>query len=70
MMNAVLSQLVLAVLSTKSLRYVQRTRTAEAPGGEQTTTWDLPRILSEIDKQFQKTLAHHEILKKRRGQRL
>ena len=44
-------------------RFMQRTQTATAPS-EDFTTWDLTRILSEIDKQFQKTLAGAETLKK------
>ena len=63
MMNAVLSNWYWQYFQRNRWRFAQRTRTAEAPGGD-ITTWDLPRILSEIDKQFQKTLAHHEILKK------
>lgn len=43
-------------------RFVQRTQTAEAPSKD-FTTWDLPRILAEIDKQFTKALAHEKILK-------
>src|SRR5262245_23680832 len=44
-------------------RFMQRTQTA-APPGDDFTTWDLPRILAEIDKQFQKVLASAEALKK------
>lgn len=44
-------------------RFMQRTQTA-APPGNDFTTWDLARILSEIDKQFQKALAAAELLKK------
>jgi len=44
-------------------RFMQRTQTA-APPGEDFTTWDLPRILAAIDKQFQKVLASAEALKK------
>ena len=43
-------------------RFMQRTQTA-APPGEDFTTWDLPRILSEIDKQFGKALAYEQKLK-------
>ncbi len=39
-------------------RFMQRTRTAEAPGaGADFTTWDLPRLFAEVDKQFGKALA-------------
>jgi hypothetical protein len=44
-------------------RFMQRTQTA-APPGDDFTTWDLPRILAEIDKQFQKVLASADVLKK------
>ena len=63
MMNAVLSNWYWQYFQRNRWRFTQRTQTAEAPGGD-ITTWDLPRILSEIDKQFQKTLSHHETLKK------
>jgi hypothetical protein len=43
-------------------RFMQRTRTEAAPG-EDLTTWDLPRIMGEIDKQFTKALAHEKMLK-------
>jgi hypothetical protein len=63
MMRAVLSNWYWQYFQQNRWRFAQRTRTAEAPG-EDMTTWDLPRILSEIDKQFQKTLSYHEVLKK------
>jgi hypothetical protein len=44
-------------------RFMRRTQTA-APPGENFTTWDLPRIFAEIDKQFQKVLASTDALKK------
>lgn len=44
-------------------RFMQRSQTA-APPGDDFTTWDLARILSEIDKQFQKSLAATDILQK------
>ena len=44
-------------------RFMQRTQTA-APPGEDFTTWDLPRILAEIDRQFQKVLASADVLQK------
>ncbi|MGE4551072.1 MAG: hypothetical protein AAEJ57_06750, partial [Opitutales bacterium] len=59
MLNAVLSNWYWQYFQRNRWRFTQRTRTAEAPGDD-ITTWDLPRILAEIDKQFQKTLAHDE----------
>ncbi|MFT7639392.1 MAG: 5-hydroxyisourate hydrolase-like protein (transthyretin family), partial [Pirellulaceae bacterium] len=44
-------------------RFMQRSQTA-APPSEDFTTWDLARILAEIDKQFQKALASAATLKK------
>ena len=44
-------------------RFMQRTATAQAPGDD-FETWDLPRILAEIDKQYQKSLNHANVLKK------
>src|ERR1017187_2299562 len=43
-------------------RFMQRTATAQAPGKD-FTTWDLPRLFTEIDRQFQKALAAERILK-------
>ena len=43
-------------------RFMQRTATAAQPGKD-FTTWDLPRLFAEIDKQFQKALAAETILK-------
>ena len=43
-------------------RFMQRTATATQPGKD-FTTWDLPRLFAEIDKQFQKALAADKILK-------
>ena len=43
-------------------RFMQRTATA-APPGNDITTWDLPRIYAEIDKQFTKALSHAAELK-------
>ena len=37
-------------------RFMQRTATAQQPGKD-FTTWDLPRLFAEIDRQFQKALA-------------
>src|SRR5204863_7701810 len=36
-------------------RFMQRTATAQQPGKD-FTTWDLPRLFAEIDKQFQNAL--------------
>ena len=43
-------------------RFMQRTATAAQPGKD-FTTWDLPRLFREIDRQFQKALAAEKILK-------
>ena len=44
-------------------RFMRRTTTAQAPGKD-FTTWDLPRILQEIDRHFQIALSATPILKK------
>lgn len=44
-------------------RFMQRTQTAQAPGKD-FTTWDLPRIFAEIDRQFGKALAAGDTLKR------
>jgi hypothetical protein len=44
-------------------RFLQRTQTAQAPGND-FTTWDLPRLFAEIDKQFQKALTSADQLKR------
>src|SRR6266487_1233531 len=44
-------------------RFMRRTQSAQPPGKD-FTTWDLPRLFAEIDKQFQKALANAETLKK------
>jgi hypothetical protein len=43
-------------------RFVQRTATAAAPSDD-FTTWDLTRILAEIDRQFTKALGAEKFLK-------
>jgi len=43
-------------------RFIDRSATAEPPG-EDITTWDLPRILAEIDEHFTLALAADEDLK-------
>ncbi len=42
-------------------RFMRRTATAQPPGKD-FTTWDLPRLFAEIDRQFEKALQAHEIL--------
>jgi hypothetical protein len=44
-------------------RLMQRTQTAQAPGKD-FTTWDLPRLFSEIDRRFQKALTGVDAFKK------
>jgi uncharacterized protein YfaS (alpha-2-macroglobulin family) len=43
-------------------RFMRRTATAAAPGKD-FTTWDLPRLFAEIEKQFAKALAAEKELK-------
>ena len=44
-------------------RFMQRTQTGQAPG-EDILSWDLPRILKEIDKHFVAALAHRDVLRR------
>ncbi len=60
-MNAVLANWFWHYFQQNRWRFMQRTQTA-APPSDDFTTWDLPRILSEIDKQFQATLADAKVL--------
>lgn len=43
-------------------RIMQRTRTSDSPGKD-VQSWDLPRILAEVDKQFTKALTAEKELK-------
>ncbi len=58
-MEAVLAHWYWRYFQQNRWRFVQRTTTAEAPG-EDFTTWDLPRILAEIDKHFTAALGGGE----------
>ena len=62
-MEAVLANWYWHYFQQNRWRFLQRTQTA-APPSEDFTAWDLPRILSEIDKQFTKALAGADVLKK------
>ncbi len=62
-LNAILANWYWHYFQQNRWRFMQRTQTA-APPGDDFTTWDLSRILAEIDKQFQTTLTQAESLKK------
>ncbi len=62
-MEAILANWYWHYFQQNRWRFMQRSQTA-APPGEDFTTWDLPRILGEIDKQFQKALSSADALKK------
>jgi len=61
-MEAILANWYWHYFQQNRYRFLQRTQTAESPGDD-FTTWDLARILGEIDKQFDKALAHEKVLK-------
>ncbi len=61
-MEAILANWYWRYFQQNRYRFIERTQT-EAPPGEDFTTWDLPRILGEIDKQFGKALSHEKTLK-------
>ncbi len=62
-MEAILANWYWSYFQQNRLRFVQRTQTG-GPGGDDILTWDLARVLAEIDKQFQKALSHGAVLKK------
>ena len=61
-LNAILANWYWHYFQQNRWRFMQRTATAQAPGDD-FTTWDLPRILAEIDAQFTKALAAEAVLK-------
>jgi uncharacterized protein YfaS (alpha-2-macroglobulin family) len=61
-MQAILAHWYWHYFQQNRWRFLQRTRTAEPPG-EDFTTWDLPRILAEVDKHFTAALANEQQLK-------
>ncbi|MCX6927055.1 MAG: hypothetical protein NT154_28195, partial [Verrucomicrobia bacterium] len=62
LMDTVLAEWYWQYFHQNRWRFMQRTATAAQPGKD-FTTWDLPRLFAEIDKQFQKALAGEKILK-------
>ncbi len=62
-MEAILANWYWSYFQQNQWRFMQRTQTA-APPSDGFTTWDLSRILDEIDKRFQKALAAADVLKK------
>ncbi|MFM7072052.1 MAG: hypothetical protein ACKO38_09700 [Planctomycetota bacterium] len=62
-MEAILANWFWQYYQQNRWRFLQRSRTESAPS-EDFTTWDLPRLLREIDGQFAKALGHAEALKK------
>ncbi len=61
-MEAILANWYWHYFQQNRWRFMQRTATAQAPGDD-FTTWDVPRILAEIDKQFTKALVAEAVLK-------
>ena len=61
-MEAVLANWFWHYFQQNRWRFMQRTQ-SEAPPSDDFTTWDLSRILSEIDAQFETSLAAEEILR-------
>lgn len=61
-MEAILANWYWHYFQRNRWRFLQRTQTAEAPG-QDFTTWDLPRILAEIDKHFTMALSYAQRLK-------
>src|SRR5437899_939716 len=63
MLNTILANWYWHYFQNNRWRFMQRTATAEAPGKD-FTTWDLPRLFAEIDRQFSKALSAADVLKK------
>ncbi len=61
-MDAILAHWYWHYFQQNRFRFVRRTQTAQAPGND-IRTWDLPRIMDEIDKQFTKALSAERELK-------
>jgi uncharacterized protein YfaS (alpha-2-macroglobulin family) len=61
-MEAILAHWYWQYFQQNSWRFIQRTQTAEPPGAD-ITTWDLPRILAEIDRHFTLALEAERQLK-------
>ena len=61
-METLLAHWYWAYFQQNRWRFMNRTQTGAAPGGD-FTTWDLPRLFTEIDKHFQAALAADKILK-------
>jgi hypothetical protein len=61
-METILAHWYWQYFQQNSWRFIQRTQTAEPPG-EDITTWDLSRILAEIDTHFMLALDSEEELK-------
>jgi hypothetical protein len=62
-MDAILANWYWHYFQNNRYRFLRRSATAEAPGKD-ITTWDLPRLFAEIDKQFTKALSAEAELKK------
>jgi len=62
-MHAILAHWYWRYFQEHRWRIGQRTETSDSPGDD-LTTWSLPRIVAEIDRQFQAALAQGEALKR------
>ena len=62
LMDTLLAEWYWQYFQQNKWRFMHRTATAAQPGKD-FTTWDLPRLFAEIDKQFQKAVAAEKILK-------
>src|SRR5882762_4679311 len=63
MLDTILANWYWLYFQNNRWRFMQRSATAQAPGKD-FTTWDLPRLFAEIDRQFGKALAVSDTLKK------
>jgi hypothetical protein len=63
LMETILAEWYFNYFQQNRWRFLQRTATAEAPGKD-FTTWDLPRLIQEIDRHFVRALSAAAVLKK------
>lgn len=63
MMQAIMAEWFFSYYNQNRWRFMQRSQTA-APPGDDIETWDLARLLGEVDRNFTAALANSEALRK------
>lgn len=62
MLKAILANWYWGYYNQNRWRFMERTRTS-APTGDDFTTWDLPRLLAEVERHFEEALADSNALR-------